>query len=77
MFSLLMVIALLSAVSVLVALIHSVSFTAPAWAFASMALAGMAGGRLLAVRIPSAALQRVFSLACLAVAIMMLGRVIG
>jgi len=73
----LMVIALLSMVSVFVALGHGVSFTAPAWVFAAMALVGMAAGRLLAAKIPSAILQRIFSLACAVVAIMMFARSIG
>lgn len=73
----LMVIALLSMVSVVVAWSHGVSFTAPAWAFASMALAGMLGGRFLAAKIPPPILQRIFSLACVAVAAMMLARGIG
>ncbi len=70
----LMVIALLSAATVLIAGIHGFSLTAPAWAFSAMALASMAGARLIAPRIPSTLLQRIFSIACVGVAGMMLMR---
>jgi len=73
----LMVIALLSAVTVFIAWGQGVSLTGPAWAFWALALAGMGIGRLLAPKIPPAMLQRIFSIACFAVAVMMLMRNTG
>lgn len=73
----LLVIALLSAVTVFITFGTNPSLTAPTWAFSVVALAGMAGARLLAPKIPSATLQRVFSLASIVVAVMMLMRNTG
>lgn len=73
----LMVIALLSAVTVFIAWSHGLLLTAPTWAFVFTALVGMAGGRILALRIPSKMLQRVFSITCVAVAALMLMRDVG
>lgn len=73
----LMVIALLSAVTVFIAWGQGVSLTLGAWAFSLMSLAGMAGGRFLAPKIPSPILQRIFSISCVAVAALMLMRNVG
>ena len=73
----LMVIALLSAVTVFIAWSHGLTLTAPAWTFVLTALVGMSIGRVLARRIPSKMLQRVFSITCVAVAALMLMRNVG
>ncbi|ONO47352.1 hypothetical protein A8D80_16590 [Burkholderia cenocepacia] len=73
----LMVIALLSAVTVFIAWSHGLLLTAPTWAFVLTALVGMAGGRAVALRIPSKMLQRVFSITCVSVAALMLMRNVG
>jgi len=73
----LLVIALLSAATVLMASDQGMSLTAPAWAFSIAALVGMAGARLLAPKIPPTLLQRFFSIACVVVAGMMLMRNVG
>lgn len=73
----LMVIALLSAVTVFIASGQGLALTAPAWSFSAVALAGMAGARFLAPKIPSMVLQRIFAVACVVVAAMMLMRNIG
>lgn len=73
----LLVIALLSAVTVFIARGQGLPLTAPAWAFSVAALAGMAVARLLAPKVPSSVLQRIFSVACVIVAAMMLMRNIG
>lgn len=70
----LLVIALLSAVTIFIASGQSFSLTSATVAFAAVALAGMSGARLLAPQIPPAVLQRIFSIACVAVALMMLVR---
>jgi len=74
----LMVIALLSVVTVFIAWSHGLLLlTAPTWTFVLAALVGMAAGRVLAERIPSRMLQRVFSITCVFVAVLMLMRNIG
>lgn len=70
----LMGIALLSAVTVSIAWSQGMALGAPAWTFVLAALAGMAGGRVLAPRIPAQMLQRIFSITCVAVAALMLLR---
>ncbi len=70
----LMVIALLSAVTVSIAWGQGMAMDAPAWAFLAAAVAGMGAGRLVSNRIPAAALQQLFALACVAVAAMMVWR---
>lgn len=70
----LMVIALLSAVTVSIAWSQGMVLGASAWAFVFAALAGMAGGRVLAPRISARMLQRIFSITCVAVAALMLLR---
>lgn len=70
----LMVIALLSAVTVSIAWGQGMAMGAPAWAFLTAAVAGMGVGRLVSNRIPAAALQQLFALACVAVAAMMVWR---
>lgn len=70
----LMVIALLSAVTVLAAGVHGLSLTAATAAFSVATLVGMACARSFASRIPSTVLQRLFAIACLVVAAMMLMR---
>lgn len=73
----LMVIALLSAVTVSVAWSQGMSLGVPAAIFVAAALAGMAVGRVLAPQISSTALQRVFSITCVLVALLMLVRDVG
>ncbi|PLC50880.1 hypothetical protein CR159_04555 [Pollutimonas subterranea] len=73
----LLVIALLSAVTVFITFGQSLSLTAPTWAFSAVALVGMAVARFLGAKIPSTALQRIFAIACIVVAIMMLMRNMG
>ncbi|WP_417276237.1 sulfite exporter TauE/SafE family protein [Castellaniella sp.] len=73
----LMVIALLSGFTVFVASGQGLSLTAPTWAFSTVALVGMAGARFLVPKIPSTALQRIFVIACIIVAVTMLMRNIG
>lgn len=64
----LMVIALVSAATVSSALLHGLTLSAAQWAFVAAAIAGMAGGRALAPRVPQAVLQRVFAAVCVVVA---------
>ncbi len=64
----LMVIALVSAATVSSALLHGLTLSAAQWAFVAAAIAGMAGGRVLAPRVPQAVLQRVFAAVCVVVA---------
>lgn len=73
----LLVIALLSVVTVFIASEQGLSLTAATWAFSAAALAGMAGARLLVPKISSTVLQRIFAIACVVVAAMMLTRNIG
>lgn len=70
----LMVIALLSAVTVFMAWDRGFSPGVATGAFALMALAGMAGARWIAPKVPAGVLQRIFSAACVMVAAMMLMR---
>ncbi|MFW7342932.1 sulfite exporter TauE/SafE family protein [Pollutimonas sp. H1-120] len=73
----LLVIALLSVVTVFIASEQGLLLTAGTWAFSAATLAGMAGARLLVPKISSTVLQRVFAIACVVVAAMMLMRNIG
>ena len=70
----LMVIALLSAVTVFSAWGQGMVLGAPTYAFALASLAGMVCGRLLAPKMSSRMLQRLFSIICVVVAAMMLMR---
>ena len=73
----LMVVALLSTLTIFAAGSQGAAFTATAWAFVAASLAGMAVARLAANRIPAKVLQRIFAVACVAVAAIMLMRNIG
>ncbi len=73
----LMVVALLSTATIFAAGSQGAAFTASAWAFVIASLTGMALARLFASRIPSRVLQRIFAVACVAVAAIMLMRSIG
>lgn len=64
----LMVIALVSAATVSSALLHGLTLSVAQWAFVAAAIAGMAGGRALAPRVPQAVLQRAFAAVCVVVA---------
>lgn len=70
----LMVIALLSVITVFAASRHGLAMGPETWTFVATALAGMAGARLLAPKVSPAALQKVFSIACVVIAVMMLLR---
>lgn len=73
----LMVIALLSAVTVFSAGTQGFSLSPATGAFAATTILGMAVARLFASKVPSKVLQRIFAVACVAVAIMMFMRDIG
>ncbi|ALM82430.1 sulfite exporter TauE/SafE family protein [Bordetella sp. N] len=73
----LMVIALVSAFTVMTAAAHGLVLTTIEWAFVGAAIAGMAGGRLFASRVPQAALQRGFAAICVVVAGVLVWRVWG
>lgn len=73
----LMVIALLSFFTVFAAARHGLLMSPATWAFVLTALAGMAAARLVAPKISSVVLQKIFSIACVVVAIMMLMRTMG
>jgi uncharacterized protein len=73
----LMVIALVSAFTVMSAAAHGLVLTAIEWAFVGAAIAGMAGGRVFASHVPQAALQRAFAAICVVVAGVLVWRVWG
>lgn len=73
----LLVIALLSGVTISVAWSQGMPASGPAWMFALAAVAGMVAGRRLAPRLSSSMTQRLFALACVCVAAMLLLRSIG
>ncbi|OZI62874.1 sulfite exporter TauE/SafE family protein [Bordetella genomosp. 11] len=70
----LMVIALVSAATVVSAAAHGLSISGAQWAFVAAAVAGMAAGRVLAPRVPQTALQRVFAAVCAVVAAVLMWR---
>ena len=70
----LMVIALVSATTVVSAFSHGLAITAPQWLFISCTMLGMVGGRLIAPRIPAPLWQRLFAVVCTIVAVVLLAR---
>ena len=70
----LMVIALVSATTVISAFSQGLSITAPQWMFISCTIFGMIGGRLVAPRIPASLWQRLFAVVCTIVAVVLLAR---
>lgn len=73
----LLVIALLSGVTISVAWSQGMAASGPGGVFALAAVAGMLAGRRLAPRLSSCVMQRLFAVACVCVAAMMLLRSIG
>lgn len=73
----LLVIALLSGVTISVAWSQGMSASGPGAVFALAAVAGMLAGRRLAPRLSASVMQRLFAVACVCVAAMMLLRSIG
>lgn len=70
----LMVIALVSATTVLSALSQGLDITTLQWLFISCTILGMVGGRLLAPKIPAPLWQRLFAIVCMCVAVVLLAR---
>ena len=70
----LMVIALVSATTVISAISNGLSITAPQWLFISCTIMGMVGGRLVAPHIPASLWQRLFAVVCTIVAVVLLLR---
>ena len=71
----LLVIALLSGVTISVAGSQGMSASGPGWMFALAAVIGMLAGRRLAPRLSSSVMQRLFAVACVCVAALMLQRI--
>lgn len=70
----LMVIALVSATTVVSAFTHGLTITAQQWLFIWCTIMGMVGGRLIAPRIPAPLWQRLFAIVCTVVAVVLLLR---
>lgn len=70
----LMVIALVSASTVISAFSHGLYITALQWLFISCTILGMVGGRLVAPHIPAPLWQRLFAMVCTIVAVVLLAR---
>lgn len=73
----LLIIALLSSVTVSMALVQGVSVDASGATFTAAAMLGMLGGRQLAQHMPAALLHKLFAIACVLVAALMVQRALG
>lgn len=73
----LLIIALLSSVTVSMALVQGLSVDASGATFTAAAMLGMLGGRKLSQRMSAALLHRLFAMACVLVAALMVQRALG